>query len=499
MKKILLLLTAFYVGNTNAQFWKTSEAEKLSGAVNTEAEESIPVFSKDEQILYFVRTFDKANEGGFNDQDVWYSVKDAAGNYVDCKQLKSINNKLNNSVVGVNSDGTAMYLINAYGGKKDFVKGITVANGSGESWNNPTKIDVPGLDIEGDYYGFHVDEDEDVMIISYAGPNSLGEEDLYVSLKENGSWSTPVHIGNAINSTGFEISPFLSATHDTLFFSSNGFGGEGDADIFYAVKKGSWTEWSAPINVGPVINSPKFDAYFSHNGRQAYWSSNRDGEYSDIYRLEILYPPLSISATGKDVSVYKGSDGSIDATIDGGVAPYSYLWSNGSTDEDPQNLVKGEYKVTATDARGQVATTTVIINEPPQEIAEVEVKSYDNLPFKHNFKYNRNKLSVNRGELKRYVKAIESQLNDGRGAVTIKIHSSASTVPTKTFGTNENLAKTRAENMKYDLLSYFEKKGLASKVNVVIETSEVAGPAYEKDARSQDKYYPYQFVELKME
>ena len=389
-----------------------------------------------------------------------------------------------------------MYLINAYGGKKDFVKGIALANGGGDSWNTPSKIDILGLDIEGDYYGFHVDEDEDVMIISYAGANSLGEEDLYYSLKENGAWSTPVHMGSAINSTGFEISPFLSITHDTLFFSSNGFGGEGDADIFYAVKQGGWSDWSAPINVGPTINSPKFDAYFSHNGRQAYWSSNRDAEFSDIYRLEILYPPLSISATGTDVTVYKGNDGVIDAIIDGGVAPYSYAWSNGSTEEDPKNLVKGEYKVTVTDSRGQTAMTTVFIDEPPMEIAPVDVISYENVQFKHNFKYNKNKLSTSKGKLKKFVKEVESQLKEGRGSVTISIHSSASTVPTKTYSTNENLAAKRAENMKYDLIAYFEKKGYADKVNVVISKSEVAGPTYEEDALAQDKYLPFQFVEL---
>jgi len=401
--KLLLFSFALVASYSNAQFWKTSEIEKLTGAVNTGAEESIPVFSKDENILYFVRTFDKSNEGGYNDQDVWYSEKDSVGDYGACKALKSINNKYNNSVVGINSGGSAMYLINAYGGKKDFAKGIAVASGGGDSWKNPTKIDVPNLDIKGDYYGFHVDEDEDVMIISYSGENSLGEEDLYYSLKEDGSWAAPIHMGSAINSTGFEISPFLSITHDTLFFSSNGFGGEGDADIFYAVKQGGWSDWSAPINVGSTINSPKFDAYFSHNGRQAYWSSNRDAEFSDIYRLEILYPPLAISAIGKDVTVYNGNDGSIDATIDGGVAPFSYTWSNGSTDEDPTDLVKGEYKVTATDARGQVATTTVLIDEPPLEITPVDVVSYENFQFKYNFKYNRNKLSTRKGKLKRFV------------------------------------------------------------------------------------------------
>ena len=52
------------------------------------------------------------------------------------------------------------------------------------------------------------------------------------------------------------------------------------------------------------INSPKFDAYFIHTGKQLYWSSNRDGERSDIYLANILTPPpVSIACKGTDATV----------------------------------------------------------------------------------------------------------------------------------------------------------------------------------------------------
>ena len=172
-------------------------------------------------------------------------------------------------------------------------------------------------------------------------------------------------MGANINSTGYEISPFLSASTDTLYFSSNGFGGQGDADIFYSVKQGSWTNWSAPKNLGDRINSPKFDAYFSHSGNHAYWSSNRDDLRSDIYYSTFLPPPpLLASAVGTDVTVYQGSDGMIDLTPSGGVPPYSYLWSNGSTTEDPAELIKGIYTVVVTDDINQEVEVEVPINEP---------------------------------------------------------------------------------------------------------------------------------------
>lgn len=486
--------------SANAQFWDYSDPAMLKGTINTiESEESIPIFSKDSSILYFVRTFDKTNKGDVNDQDVWKSFRQDDGSYSASERIKSLNNKFNNAVVGLSSDGNAMYLLNAYDGKKDETKGIAVSKKNGDTWSSPEPIVIPGLDIDGDFYGFHVNEKEDVIIISYNGPGSKGEEDLYISTRSGDTWSSPIHMGANINSAGFEISPFLSKSQDTLFFSSNGMGGEGDADIFYSVKQGDWTSWSTPKNLGNRINSPKFDAYFCYSGNFAYWSSNRDNERSDIYRIDIYTPPpLVASCSANDVSVYKGTDGSIDLTIESGAAPYTYSWSNGSSGEDAMALVAGEYTVTITDAVGQVSTATCVVEQPPMPIEPVDVTNYENYTFKHNFGYNKNKLSVSRGDLRKFVRKIEKDFKDGRGQITIKIVSSASKVPTATFGTNEKLASVRAENMKYDLLSHFKKK-YADKVNVVVEKSVVGGPAYEEDAQNKNKYVPFQFVELKTE
>lgn len=489
--KLLTFLFAGLSSITYGQFWEVSEPVRLGGTVNTGAEESIPVFSMDSSMLYFVRTYDKENRGDNLDQDIWFSKKEADGSYSDCELAKAMNNKMNNAVLGISRDGNSMYLLNSYDGKKDEEKGISVTRKKGESWGEPEKLMVPGLNIDGDFYGFHVSEDESVMIISYAGPGTLGQEDLYVSINNNGSWSAPMHMGNTVNSTGYEISPFLSKSNDTLFFSSNGMGGQGDADIFYSVKKGGWNEWSTPKNLGNKINSPKFDAYFIHNGKQAYWSSNRDGELSDIYIVEILTPPaLAISCKGMDVTVHKGTDGKINSTPDGGVGPYTFKWSNGSTDEDPANLIKGEYSVIVTDALGQTAECACTVGEPgPPAYADVAMKHY--------YDYNANKLIVTDGELKNFVNAVEDQVAKGRKNITIEIYSSASYVPTKTFKTNEKLAKSRAEEIQKVLKSYFKEKGIDGDLNIVIIAAIVDGPAYENDSVNQDKYRNYQFIELK--
>ena len=124
-KIIIAALFTGICGISNAQFWNYSEPVKIGGTINTVgSEESIPVFSKDSSILYFVRTYDESNKGGDQDQDVWFSRKDDKGGYSDCERLTDVNNKFNNAVLGLNTGGTSMYLLNAYEGKKDLMKGI---------------------------------------------------------------------------------------------------------------------------------------------------------------------------------------------------------------------------------------------------------------------------------------------------------------------------------------------------------------------------------------
>jgi hypothetical protein len=62
--------------------------------------------------------------------------------------------------------------------------------------------------------------------------------------------------------------------------------------------------------------------------------------------------------------------GSIDLTVNGGVSPISFSWSNGLNTEDISGLAAGIYSVTVTDGAGCTAITGAIVNDlaGPQSI-----------------------------------------------------------------------------------------------------------------------------------
>ncbi|QQS27660.1 MAG: SprB repeat-containing protein [Sphingobacteriales bacterium] len=73
---------------------------------------------------------------------------------------------------------------------------------------------------------------------------------------------------------------------------------------------------------------------------------------------------LILSETHTEVGCFGDATGVIDLSVSGGTLPYSYSWSNGSTDEDLTGLVAGTYDVTVTDGNSCTATLSITITEP---------------------------------------------------------------------------------------------------------------------------------------
>ncbi len=70
---------------------------------------------------------------------------------------------------------------------------------------------------------------------------------------------------------------------------------------------------------------------------------------------------LNLNLVSTNETSLGANDGSADATISGGTAPYTFLWSNASSQEDLTGLSAGEYCLTVTDANNcQIETCLTI-------------------------------------------------------------------------------------------------------------------------------------------
>ena len=78
---------------------------------------------------------------------------------------------------------------------------------------------------------------------------------------------------------------------------------------------------------------------------------------------------LNAIATVSHVNCYNENNGSIDLTVEGGLAPFTFLWNNGLTTEDITGIGAGNYTVTITDANGCSITKNISINQPTSALS----------------------------------------------------------------------------------------------------------------------------------
>ena len=82
----------------------------------------------------------------------------------------------------------------------------------------------------------------------------------------------------------------------------------------------------------------------------------------------VVMQPNSLTVTGTitPLRCHNASNAAIALAVQGGTAPYQYLWNTGATTSNISNLPSGEYKVKITDAQGCAHFKTFIIENPPK-------------------------------------------------------------------------------------------------------------------------------------
>ena len=322
---------------------------RLSNNVNSSYSDRMPVISPDGKILYYVRQNDNRNYGGPDKTDIWYStlINDTIWEPAKCFG-KPLNNPDHNSVIATTPDNNSLVLMHQYKSDGSFKSaGLSISHRTSNGWGTPEDIIVKNFYNEGESNEFYMSADKKVILFGMKNKNTYGQNDLYVSFrKDDGSYSEPINLGNQINTSGYELSPFLAADGVTLYFGSDGHYGYGNSDIFVSKRlDDTWTNWSKPLNMGPEINSMYWDGYYTipASGNYAYVVSNEGGS-DDIYRIELSkeFKPEAVALISGKVFDSKTKK-PLESTIE-----YSDLNKNNSPGLASSDPLNGSYKISLT-------------------------------------------------------------------------------------------------------------------------------------------------------
>jgi hypothetical protein len=115
---------------------------------------------------------------------------------------------------------------------------------------------------------------------------------------DGSEWSDPVNLGPVINTSALDANASLSADEHTLYFVSTRPGGFGANDIWMSERQCLVCPWEAPVNLGAVINTDAIEASptVSEDGQLLFFYSAKAGGAggSDIY----VSHRISTSAAG---------------------------------------------------------------------------------------------------------------------------------------------------------------------------------------------------------
>jgi hypothetical protein len=525
----------------------STQLKNLGSKVNTEFADYSPVVSLDGSVLYFTskRPWANGESDGYKNpqlneypEDIYVSHMNLSdSSWENPTRLEICNAERNEASLAVSADERKILIYSDSTGLGDIYYSDFYSN----KFNSITRLEDDNVNsMSFESHGM-VSHNNSLLFFASDRPGGFGGLDIYMSKRtKDNSWSTPENLGPTINTAANEDAPFISIDDRRLFFTSDGDKSIGGYDVFVTDLKDNGT-WSKPMNLGYPINSVDDDLFYTTtiDGSRGYLTSRRKGGFGETDIYEIFNEELGV----KNLLVFNGiirtSDNSPlpedfalsikltcpdckdsdrnrivyprlrDGKFMTGIKPcsaYSIVYSNATENKELlSELIKTDCKEPYENIERELildVPTRTLKFKPKEiiEIPEIAVSEYVNSEFTHFFDYNKNKLHLKKGDLKKYMNELEDQARNGRIKFTISIYSSASTVPTKKFESNEDLARTRAENIKYDLLEYIENQpDLKGKVNVVIAKASVEGPVFENDASNRDKYRQFQYVRLKTE
>ena len=211
---------------------------------------------------------------------------------------RNIGPAVNNSGIaigpGISADGLELYFMSfqrsdGFGSCDIYV---TTRKTTDDDWGEPKNlgpiVNSPNGEfdpsISGD--GLSLYFSDGLWDVQIPRPGGIGGGDIWVTRRETLSdpWGIPENLGSIVNSSSTEGGPGISADGLALFFESNRAGGPGTWNLWVTTRASVSDPWRIPVNLGPAVNSPAFDAHpeISSDGLALFFQSRRSGPW-DIW------------------------------------------------------------------------------------------------------------------------------------------------------------------------------------------------------------------------
>lgn len=275
--------------------------------VNSFKEDYGPTIGNLDSILLFTSKRNRhlnALERRF-DEDLFYTIK-VNDVWIEAAEFKNINTMYNEGSACLTNDGKIVYFARCNSpesmGSCDL---FTAELKEDSTWGNIRNL---GPNINTVAWESHpsLSHSGDTLFFTSDRLGGFGMTDIYYSVKdENGVWQKAFNIGPIINTKNNEASPFFHHKHNVLYFSSNGHPlNFGDFDIYKSYRYGS--VWGEPKNIGPLVNGPGSEYYFTIDSRSEHLYYARSLA-EDIDNLDLHSFPVPMEAKPDAVATLKGS------------------------------------------------------------------------------------------------------------------------------------------------------------------------------------------------
>ena len=288
----LLMATPALAAHSFSAWGPAVSLESVPGAnseLNTPSLDGCPILSRDGLQLYIASN----RPGGLGGLDIWVAERASPDGPLGAPVNVGapINSEYNDFCPSPLRDGQGFIFVSNRPGGCGGADIYLTRRHPVDGWEEPVNL---GCEVNSG-----ADEAGPVLSFAEPGPPTLyfsstrvggpGGSNLYMS-RMAGAWSfDPAELVPGVNSDYDDMQPSVSRDGRELVFASNrpGPGSQGGFDIWSASRDSIAGDWSAPVNLGPNVNSTanEIRAALSWKGTTLVFSSTRPGGEGmlDIY------------------------------------------------------------------------------------------------------------------------------------------------------------------------------------------------------------------------